>query len=44
MNRFLLCLLLSLLFVSCEERLRPSFVNVQSEIPSQESWRSRVIF
>lgn len=44
MNRFLLCLLLSLLFISCEERLRPSFVNVQSEIPSQESWRSRVIF
>ncbi len=44
MNRFLLCFLLSLLFISCEERLRPAFVNVQSEIPSQESWRSRVIF
>ncbi|HTX99105.1 MAG TPA: LPS export ABC transporter periplasmic protein LptC [Bacteroidota bacterium] len=40
----LIVLFLSFLLVSCEERLRPSFVNVQHEIPSQESWRSRVIF
>ncbi len=44
MNRALFCLLLSLVFLSCEDRLRPSFVNVQNEIPSQESWRSRVVF
>lgn len=44
MTRTLACLLFLLLFASCEERLRPSFVNVQSEIPSQESWRSTVIF
>ncbi len=44
MSRALAFLLLSLLLLSCEERLRPSFVSVQQEIPSQESWRSRVIF
>jgi len=44
MRRALIFLSLTLLMISCEDRLRPSFVNVQNEIPSQESWRSRVIF
>jgi LPS export ABC transporter protein LptC len=44
MTRVVACLLLSLLVGSCEEKLRPSLVPVQDELPSQESWRSRVIF
>jgi LPS export ABC transporter protein LptC len=33
-----------LLLCGCEEKLRPSLVALQNESPSQESWRSRVIF
>ncbi|MGA9119441.1 MAG: LPS export ABC transporter periplasmic protein LptC [Bacteroidota bacterium] len=44
MTRAAFCLLLALLASSCEAKLHPSLIAVQSEIPSQESWRSRVIF
>ncbi len=32
------------ILAGCEEKLRPSLVPIQNEIPSQESWRSRVLF
>lgn len=30
--------------IGCEEKLRPATVAATGELPSQESWRSRVIF
>jgi len=44
--RFLAMIALSaFLLSSCEEKLKPSVVELsQNEIPSQESWRSTVIF
>lgn len=37
--------LLSLCFVGCEEKVKPAVVEVPSNnIPSQESWRSTIIF
>ncbi len=45
MRQNALCALLILLCGGCEERVKPSSVPLtQSDLPSQESWRSRVIF
>ena len=41
----LIFLLLALIFISCEEKLKPSIVQInKSNIPSQESWNSTIIF
>ncbi len=37
-------ILVAAMVAGCEEKLKPSLVPVQNEIPSQESWRSRVLF
>ena len=46
MNRFsLLCVLLLLVTAGCEEKVRPTIVPVETaELPSQESWKSTVVF
>jgi LPS export ABC transporter protein LptC len=44
-KRMALCVLMLVLLCGCEERVKPSLVPLtQSDMPSQESWRSRVIF
>jgi LPS export ABC transporter protein LptC len=43
--KYLCIIALVLLLASgCEDKIRPSMVPVRNEIPSQESWRSRVVF
>lgn len=37
-------LMIALMVGGCEEKLRPALVSIQNEMPSQESWRSRVQF
>lgn len=44
MRRVVLAALTALLAGGCEEKLKPSLISLQNEIPSQESWRSRVMF
>lgn len=45
MRPALLCVLFPLLLCGCEEKVKPSPVPlVQSDLPSQESWQSRVVF
>ena len=45
MKQMLPLLLLVLLLVGCEEKIKPAVVPVdQTELPSQESWRSTVVF
>jgi LPS export ABC transporter protein LptC len=40
----LACALLLLACSGCEEKLRPALVTLDSEAPSQESWRTTVMF
>jgi len=43
--KILIGLVLSVLFLSCEEKLKPSIIQLpQEQIPSQESWNSTIIF
>lgn len=45
MNRALALVLIALAAMGCEEKIKPAVVPIdQSEIPSQESWRSTVVF
>lgn len=45
MRQTTLCALLVLLLCGCEEKVKPSLVPLtQTDMPSQESWQSRVIF
>ena len=45
MRQTALSALLLILFCGCEERVKPSLVPLtQTDLPSQESWKSRVIF
>ena len=45
MNRFSLLCALLLLTAGCEEKVRPTIVPVETaELPSQESWKSTVVF
>jgi LPS export ABC transporter protein LptC len=45
MRKVLAILILSALFISCEEKLKPSIVQLPyGQIPSQESWNSTIIF
>lgn len=45
MRQLLPAACLVLLFAGCEEKVRPSVVALaQSEVPSQESWNSTVVF
>ena len=45
MRQRALCVLLLVLICGCEEKVKPSLVPLtQTDLPSQESWQSRVIF
>ncbi len=45
MRQAALCALIALLLWGCEEKVKPSLVPIsQGEMPSQESWQSRVVF
>lgn len=45
MTKTALCALLLLMLCGCEEKLKPSLVPLtQTDMPSQESWQSRVVF
>ena len=45
MRRSACCAVLLLLLAGCEERVKPTLVPLtQTDLPSQESWQSRVIF
>jgi len=44
MKHIIALLTAAALLTGCEEKLRPALVAVQHEIPSQESWNSRVVF
>lgn len=45
MNRFSLLCALVLVIAGCEEKIKPSVVPVETvELPSQESWKSTVVF
>ena len=45
MNRFSLLCALLLVTAGCEEKVRPTIVPVETaELPSQESWKSTVVF
>ncbi len=45
MRQAVLCALIALLLWGCEEKVKPSLVPIsQGEMPSQESWQSRVVF
>ena len=45
MNRFSLLCMLLLVIAGCEEKVKPSVVPVETaELPSQESWKSTVVF
>lgn len=42
---FLFLLALAFLFLSCEEKLKPSIVQLpQTQIPTQESWNATIVF
>lgn len=45
MNRFSLLCALLLVITGCEEKIKPSVVPLETaELPSQESWKSTVVF
>lgn len=45
MNRASVLILIALTVTGCEEKIKPAVVPIdQTEIPSQESWRSTVVF
>jgi LPS export ABC transporter protein LptC len=45
MNRTIAVIVLALVVIGCEEKIRPAVVPIdQTEIPSQESWKSTVVF